>query len=132
MSRICTICSHAEHKRIDALLVEAVSNRRIAAQFDVSESAVRRHGASHLPKIEVKAATEERALDHFQKLARLERVLYSVLSSRLKDEDHSAVLRVHQSLLKNMEFEIKLGEVEDLRRELEDLRREIDRREIDR
>lgn len=132
MSRICTICSHASRRRIDALLVEAVSNRRIATQFDVSESAVRRHAASHLPKIEVRAASEEREFDHFQKLRRLERVLYSVLLTRLKDEDHGMVLRVHASLLRNMEFEVRLGEVEEIRLQLEDLRRAIERREIDR
>lgn len=131
MSRICTICSHADRRRIDALLVEQVPNRRIATQFDVSESAVRRHAASHLPRVAVKAATDERQYDHFRKLQILEKSLFLVLKRSLEAEDDPVVLRVHASLLRHYAFELQLGEVEEIRRELEDLRREIEHREID-
>lgn len=95
MPRVCSICSHPERKRIDALLVEAVSNRRIADDFGLSESAVRRHAANHLPKREVEARTEMREDDHFQKLRLLEKTLFTVLTRRLREEDDSLVLRVH-------------------------------------
>lgn len=129
MPRVCSICGHAEHKRIDAMIVEAVPNRRIAAQFDVSESAVRRHKARHLPRFEVQAATDARAFDHHRKLKILEKVLFSVLHSRLKDEDHGMVLKVHSSLLRHYGFELQLSEVEELRKDLEEIRELIRERE---
>ncbi len=132
MARKCTICSHAHQRRIDAELVEQVPNRRIATQFDVSESSVRRHAASHLSRVAVQAATEERETDHFQKLARLERVLYTVLDARLADEDHSMVLRTHAALLRHYEFEVRLGEIETIRRDLAELAETVREREIER
>ncbi len=55
MPRVCTICTHAEHDAIDAALVGEVAKRRIAAQYSVSEQAVRRHREDHLPAIMVKS-----------------------------------------------------------------------------
>ncbi len=132
MSRICTICSHKDRQRIDAQLLEGVPNTTIAANTGVSEQAVRRHAKSHLPRFEVEAATASRETDHHQKLARLERVLYTVLLARLKDEDHGMVLRTHAALLRNMEFELQLSDLQEVKREIEDLRREIEHREMER
>ena len=55
MPRVCTICTHPEHDAIDAALVGEVANRRIAAQYAVSEQAVRRHREDHLPSVMVKS-----------------------------------------------------------------------------
>lgn len=133
MSPRCSVCSHPDIADLNAQLVEGgASLRGIARKYLLSEDALSRHRKNHLPKVAVREATEAREFDHFRRLKILEKVLYSVLTSRLKDQDHGMVLRVHASLLRNMEFEVKLGEVEDLRRELEDLRQEIERREIDR
>ncbi len=55
MPRVCTICTHPEHDAIDAALVGEVANRRIAAQYAVSEQAVRRHREDHLPSIMVRS-----------------------------------------------------------------------------
>lgn len=129
MPRTCTICSHPDRRRIDALLVEQVPNRRISTQFDVSESAVRRHAASHLPKIAVEAATDERQYDHHRKLKILEKTLYSVLTRALKAEDDAMALRTHGSLLKHYGFVLQLGEIEDVKREIEELKEEIRERE---
>lgn len=50
MARICTVCSHPQRLSIDtALALVQASNRRIAAQFGLVETSVRRHGADHLP-----------------------------------------------------------------------------------
>lgn len=48
MSRACTVCSHSEREAINIALIEGMPNRRIAAQFEVTESCVRRHKATHL------------------------------------------------------------------------------------
>lgn len=129
MPRVCSICSHPERKRIDALLVEAVSNRRIADDFGLSESAVRRHAANHLPKREVEARTEMREDDHFQKLRLLEKTLFTVLTRRLREEDDSLVLRVHGQLLRHYDFELRLGELAEIKAEIEELREQIQERE---
>lgn len=56
MPRVCTVCTHPDRLEIDAALVARVdSNRRIAARYGVSENAIRRHKAEHLPEALVKA-----------------------------------------------------------------------------
>jgi hypothetical protein len=49
MPRICTVCEHMEKDVIDRALVGSASNRSVASLYDVSEAAVRRHKANHLP-----------------------------------------------------------------------------------
>jgi hypothetical protein len=59
MARTCTICTHAERAEIDAAIVRNDAFRRIASQYSVSEAAVRRHKAEHLPALLVKAKDAE-------------------------------------------------------------------------
>jgi hypothetical protein len=49
MPRRCTVCAHPERAAIDTQLVRGEAFRRIAAQRQLSEQAVRRHHADHLP-----------------------------------------------------------------------------------
>jgi hypothetical protein len=49
MPRSCTVCEHPEKDAIDRTLVGGASNRSVASLYDVSEAAVRRHKANHLP-----------------------------------------------------------------------------------
>lgn len=49
MARSCTICGHEDRPAIDQALVSGVANRTIATRYGVSEQAVRRHAADHLP-----------------------------------------------------------------------------------
>jgi hypothetical protein len=46
----CTVCSHPERAAIDQALVGGVPNLRLAQQYGLSESAVWRHKAEHLPE----------------------------------------------------------------------------------
>jgi hypothetical protein len=48
MPRVCTICSHPQRNKIEAALIAAEPNRRIATRFDVDEAAIRRHVADHV------------------------------------------------------------------------------------
>jgi hypothetical protein len=62
MPRSCTICEHPEREVIDQALVGDASNRSLASLYDVSEAAVRRHKAKHLPaKLLMAQAAEEMA-----------------------------------------------------------------------
>ena len=49
MPRVCTVCEHPYREAIDRALVGDASNRSVASLYDVSEAAVRRHKANHLP-----------------------------------------------------------------------------------
>lgn len=49
MARPCSVCRHPDRDAINAALVDGTPNRRVATQHGVSEAAVRRHRADHLP-----------------------------------------------------------------------------------
>ena len=56
MPRECTACAHPEAFAINEAIAEGkLSNRRIAAQYDLSEQAIRRH-RGHIPELLVKAS----------------------------------------------------------------------------
>lgn len=55
MSRVCTICSHERRAEIDRALVGGSSNLSLSSLFGVSEAALRRHKAKHLPEQLVQA-----------------------------------------------------------------------------
>jgi len=59
MPRSCTLCEHPRREEIDKALVGDSSNLSISSLFGVSESAVRRHKANHLPAKLVMAQTAE-------------------------------------------------------------------------
>lgn len=130
MARQCSVCAHPDIADINAQIIEGGASYRVLAQkYLVSEDALQRHRKNHLPKVAVQAAVEEREFGHHKKLRILEKVLFSVLHSRLKDEDHGLVLRAHGQILKHYEFELRLGEVEEIRRDLAELTEMIRARE---
>ena len=49
MPRICTVCVHPEHERIDQELLAGASLRNIAERFGTSVTALHRHKGDHLP-----------------------------------------------------------------------------------
>jgi hypothetical protein len=49
MGRRCSVCAHQERDAIDSALVRNEPNRRIAAQFALTEQSLRRHRTSHVP-----------------------------------------------------------------------------------
>lgn len=49
MPRICSVCSHPDRERVELGLVTGRPKRRIAAETGLSESAIHRHDAEHLP-----------------------------------------------------------------------------------
>jgi transposase-like protein len=62
MPRSCTVCEHPEREAIERALVGDASNRSVASLYDVSEAAMRRHKANHLPaKLVMAQAAEEAA-----------------------------------------------------------------------
>ena len=57
MPQPCTICTHPERAAIDQALVGTAPYLRIAEQYGVSEQAIRRHAAGHLPEALAKGET---------------------------------------------------------------------------
>jgi len=111
MPRICSICPHAERKRIDAAIVEGVPNRRIATQYSVSEAAVRRHKDGHLPATLVKAqaATDVRhALDVVGQLKAINSVCMSVLKDARDQGDGDLALKAVDRILRQLEMQAKM------------------------
>lgn len=72
MPNVCTVCTHTEREAIDAALVGSdASNRRIATQNGLSEAAIRRHKADHLPAALVKASDAAEVMHADNLLAQL-------------------------------------------------------------
>jgi hypothetical protein len=61
MPRRCTVCDHPERHGIDEALVTGAPYRSVAKRFELSESAVYRHKAEHLPAQLLKARGVEEA-----------------------------------------------------------------------
>ena len=93
MPRACTVCAHREHEAIDRSLAAGEAVSGIATRYGLSWDAVKRHGASHLPKAVVAAqavAEEAHALDVMEELQRcFQRVnlLFDACDRWLSDAD---------------------------------------------
>jgi hypothetical protein len=62
MPQACTVCAHPERRAIDRELVAGhLVNRKIAQGRELSETAVWRHGANHLPATLVRAEAAREA-----------------------------------------------------------------------
>lgn len=59
MPRTCSICNHAQHAEIDALLIQGDAFREIAKQYGTSSTALHRHKTEHLPAAVIKAENQE-------------------------------------------------------------------------
>ena len=111
MPRSCTVCEHPERGVIDASLVGGASNRSVASLYDVSEAAVRRHKANHLPaKLVMAQAAEEVAqadglLDQVQDLQA--RTL-AILEAAEATSEHRTALGAIREARSNLELLAKL------------------------
>src|SRR5690606_30206042 len=74
MPRRCTVCAHPKRAEIDRALVRSAAYRRIAADYGLSERAVRRHRATHVPRLLEAAREREERTTAARLLAELERL----------------------------------------------------------
>lgn len=113
MARTCTVCSHADRELIDSAVVGCgTSNRRIAAQYNLSETAVRRHSRRHLPAALSAAAgaTEAAKADNLlDRLTKLDSFVDSVLVSAAADGAHGTVLRAVREARAGIELRARLA-----------------------
>lgn len=61
MAAACKICTHPDRHAIERAIIDGLSNRRIAAQYGLSATGVRRHESEHLARqiAEIVAAPPE-------------------------------------------------------------------------
>lgn len=66
------MCGHGEIRAINRALVDRTSYRAIADRFGLSQTALKRHNAEHLPELLVKAYKAQEITEADSLLARLE------------------------------------------------------------
>ncbi len=117
MPRSCTVCSHPQRKDIDRQLVGGASNRSLASVYDVSEAAVRRHGANHLPATVAKAQEKEdvrEALDVIKQLKAINAASLNILKEAREQGKQGTALAAIDRIHKQIELQAKLlGELDD-------------------
>jgi hypothetical protein len=117
MPRKCTICTHPEKDAIDEALVGGASNRSIASLYDVSEAAVRRHEANHLPAKLVmaeKAAEVAEAGSLLDQVRNLQARAYGILDKAEGTGDLRTALGAIREARGNLELLAKLlGELDE-------------------
>jgi hypothetical protein len=117
MPRLCTVCQHPQRHSIDKALVAGGNLREMSALYRVSEDALGRHKAEHLPVTLVKAqaATEvQQALDVLGQLRAINGAAFKVLTDARTAGDGELVLKAIDRVLKQIELQAKLlGELDD-------------------
>jgi hypothetical protein len=115
--RSCTICEHADREAIDRALVGDSSNLSVSSLFAVSEQALRRHKANHLPaKLVMAQAAEEiaQADDLLGQMQDLQARTLAVLEAAESTNQHRTALSAIREARSNLELLAKLlGELDE-------------------
>jgi hypothetical protein len=115
--RSCTVCEHPDTEAIDEALVGGASNRSVASLYDVSEAAVRRHKANHLPaKLVMAQAAEEvaQADDLLDQMQDLQQRTLAILEVAESTNQHRTALSAIREARSNLELLAKLlGELDE-------------------
>ena len=120
MPRVCSICVHPKRKDIDRALTErSASNRRIATQYGVNESAIRGHKTNHLKDRLLKAAERDEqadirnALDVVGQLRAINGASLTILKEARATKDGDLALKAIDRIHRQIELQAKLiGELQ--------------------
>jgi hypothetical protein len=117
MPRRCTACDHPERYSIDEALVTGAPYRSVAKRFELSESAVYRHKAEHLPARLLKARQVEegaQADDLLEQVRHLQTHALDILERAEKSGDLRTALAAISQARGNLELLGKLaGELDE-------------------
>ena len=117
MPRRCTACDHPERHGIDQALVTGAPYRSVAKRYELSESAVYRHKADHLPAHLLKAREVEeaaRADDLLDQVRNLQAHALDILERAEKAGDLRTALAAISQARGNLELLGKLaGEIDE-------------------
>jgi hypothetical protein len=115
--RTCTICEYPEREAIDRALVGETSNLSVASLYDVSEAAIRRHKANHLPAkllMAEKAAQAVQADNLLEQLRDLQQSTLNILAEAEQAKQYRIALGAIREARGNLELLAKLlGELDD-------------------
>jgi hypothetical protein len=115
--RSCTVCEHAGREAIDRALVGDASNRSVASLYDVSEAAVRRHKANHLPAKLVMATQAEavaQADNLLDQVRDLQQSTLDILAEAEQSKQYRTALSAIREARSNLELLAKLlGELDE-------------------
>ena len=95
MGRPCSICTHPERAALDSALVNGTPRTRLEAAYGVTEQALARHEAKHLPLTLVRAANgaeDARAVDLLDQAKRLQVETWQVLEAAKAEGNLAGVL----------------------------------------
>ncbi len=111
------MCEHPKREGIDRALVGGASNRSVASLYDVSEAAVRRHKANHLPaRLVMAQAAEEvaQADDLLGQMQDLQQRTLAILEAAEETRQHRTALGAIREARSNLELLAKLlGELDE-------------------
>jgi hypothetical protein len=117
MPRRCTVCDHPARYSIDEALVSGTPYRSVAKRFELSESAVYRHKAEHLPAHLLKAREAEevaQADDLLEQVRHLQGRALNILERAEKAGDLRTALVAISQARGNLELLGKLaGELDE-------------------
>jgi hypothetical protein len=114
MPRTCTACSHDEAHAINVALVQREPYRRIAAQYSLAETSLRRHAKDHLPELLVEAKQAVDSAEADDLMAELTEVKADVkrLKDRAEDEgDLRTALQGCDKALKALELHARVKQL---------------------
>lgn len=112
MARKCSVCEHAQRTVIDEALVRGDKLRKLAQDFGLSEFALCRHKASHLPArlAQAQAAIEvSQADDLLAKVASLQARTLAILDKAERADDLRTALGAIREARGNLELLGKLA-----------------------
>jgi hypothetical protein len=114
MGRTCTVCTHDEHHQINLAILGRVAYRRIAAQHDLSEAAVRRHSRDHIPELLLKAyeaIERDDAEDLAGELVRVKMGVHRLKEKAEEEGDLRTALLGCDKALKALELQAKVEQL---------------------
>src|SRR3954463_3772770 len=107
MPRTCTVCSHDEAHLINVSLVSRESYRAIANRHGVSQSALKRHAAEHIPGLLVKASEAVERAQADELLCRVESLQERTLAI-LESAEDAGELRTALSAIREARGNLEL------------------------
>jgi hypothetical protein len=117
VTRVCTICRHEQREAIDRAVVAGRSHRAVAADFGVSDDAITRHSAAHLPAALLKAKESDEAahaLDVVKQLKAINGASLQILNEARLAGNSELVLKAVDRVLRQVELQAKLlGELDE-------------------
>lgn len=110
MPRTCTICSHPKRAEIESAIVEGVAYRRIAAQFSISETSLRRHKYHIADSIKQSREAKEAAqsLDVVGQLKHTNKIALDILKESYDLKAYELTLKAIDRVQKQIELQAKL------------------------